>query len=426
MTSSRSRALAVAGARSLRSTLIPATILITLVALAAGCGGDSGSSGSVSIYADSGPKGASELVQGDSASGSQNQRIPITRSGSPTIVYREPVRELTEGMHLRAIASVTLTKCAITDYMPNARADTACQGTRRYTYDPVEIESTFKIVGGDSSGPDLSGKSQDLGPTKKTTCTTAIHHCSISQDFEIDYSSKDAKSGLDPADARYIVFEVSAASPRAKGCRPPRATDCNVLAVETQKGQAMYWVQAEAGLNPPKAPPRDTSADAKQLDVLTDRGDKNDVRRVVYSQALGSSSDLDGLEGGQFEIDSLLKIDEKLPQAPDIAGYLVLADSPTSISGRYLISDSYSSSKTGNEGGNCDTSCEQSRPAVVTSLLSCDVSAGRRYVNLVADASRAAAKKGETVQVAEGGYVQITRSYSASESVDTDSGVTSC
>ena len=89
-------------------------ILATLLVLAcaspfAGCGGsgDDDTGSQVSIYTDTGPKGAADLVSGDAASGTQNQRIPITKEGVPTVVYQLPVRELEEGQHLRAIASVT-------------------------------------------------------------------------------------------------------------------------------------------------------------------------------------------------------------------------------------------------------------------------------------------------------------------------------
>lgn len=412
----------------IRLISLAAVAAVACAVLAAGCGdsGDDADVGhQVSIYTDSGPKGAPDLVQGDPASGTQDQRVPITREGVPTVVYQLPARELSDGMHLRAIANVTLTKCAITDYIPNQRAHTACQGTRKYGYDPVRIESRFRIVGGGSE-PDLSGAGQDLGPTHTVSCTTAIHHCSISQNLEQVVDTDKLKQGLDPDDARYVVFEVTATSPQARGCRPPKATSCNVLAVETQKGQAMYWVQADATVPEPKNPPIDEKPDRKTLDVLTGHGDKNDVREVVYSQELQPGRDLGDLEGWQFEIDSMLRIAERVPQAPDIAGYLVLADDPTSISGRYLISATYDDDKTGNDGGNCDTSCRQFRPAVVTSVLDCDISAGRRYVNLVADASRAAARKGEKVEITDGGYLQVTRTYSADESIDTHSGLTDC
>jgi hypothetical protein len=407
--------------------LAPALTLLALVVIVAGCGGggDDNPAVGASIYADTGPKGAPDLVSGDPSSGPQDQRVPVTRKGTPTAIYAEPVRELTEDMHLRAIASVTLTKCAITDYVPNQRAHTACQGTRRYTYDPVEIVSRFRIVGGDDA-PDLSGDGIDLGRPQRTRCTTAIHHCSIAQDYEIDYDPSKVHGSLEPTDARWIVFEVTASAPQAKGCSPPKPSDCNVLAVETQKGQAMYWVQSDASL--PETPflPKDRSANVKRLDVLTNHGDKNDVRRVVYSAELAPGEPIADITGRQYEISSLLKIAEHVPQAPDIAGYLVLADSATSIDGRYLISDSYDPGKTGNDGGNCDTSCTQSRPAVATSIQPCDVAAGRRFVNLVADASRAAAKKGETVEVRPGGEVAITRGYLAEDSIDTGSGDLGC
>ena len=69
------------------------------------------------MSSDTGPKGDPGLAKGDPASGSQNQRVPITNSGTATAIYQAPVRELEDGMRLRAIANVTLTKCEITDYI---------------------------------------------------------------------------------------------------------------------------------------------------------------------------------------------------------------------------------------------------------------------------------------------------------------------
>ena len=117
----------------------------------AGCGGGDGDTGKVSISSDTGPKGDPGLVKGDSASGTQNQRVPITASGTPTAIYQAPARELEDGMRLRAIANVTLTKCAITDYIPHNRGHTACQGTREYGFDPVTIKTSFMLVGGEDS-----------------------------------------------------------------------------------------------------------------------------------------------------------------------------------------------------------------------------------------------------------------------------------
>jgi hypothetical protein len=408
-----------------RPALAALLLACLLAALALGCGGgDEDSGGTVSIYANTGPKGDPQLVKGDPASGTQDQRVPVTSKGTPVAIYQEPVRELTDGMHLRAIASVTLTKCAITDYLPNQRAHTACQGTRRYSYDPVEIETRFRLVGGDSA-PDLSGPGISFGPEKTLSCTTAIHHCSIARDFEIDYDPAKLKGSLDASDVRWIVLEATATSPKAASCEKPSPAKCDVLAVETQKGQAMYWVQSEASL--PETPflPSDHTPNVKTLDVLTNHGDKNDARRVVFSAQMGPGEQIDDLLGRQVEVDSMLKVAERVPQAPDIAGYVVLADSPTSIDGRYLISDSYDSGKTGNDGGNCDTRCIQARPAVATSIQQCDIDAGRRYLNLVADASRAAAKKGEKVQVT-GGFLEVTRGYLPENSIDTGAADRGC
>lgn len=392
--------------RALLSALLFTALLI------AGCGGSSGSSGKVSIETDSGPDGDPALIA-DSAAGPARARVPITSKGTPTVIYKVPVRELSDGMHLRAIATVTLTKCEITDYLPNQRAHTACQGTRRYTYDPVEVETSFALADGDSAS-DLAA-AKPLGPAQKTTCTTAIHHCTITADYEAEVSSEDLSG-----DPKWAVFTATASSPKAKGCKPPKAADCNVLAVETQKGTTMYWVQADGSVEQPSTLPADTSENVKKLPVLINHGNKNGARKVIYSAELSPSDGFDSLKGAQMEVDSLLKIGERLPQAPDIAGYLVLSDSPTSIDGRYLISDSYDPGKTGNAGGNCDRSCSNGRPAVVTTILGCDVTAGRRYVNLVADGSRAAAKAGETVEVLDGGYVKITQLYPAEVSLDED------
>jgi hypothetical protein len=398
---------------SIRALFSALLLSVALLALVAGCGGSSSDSGGkVSIETDTGPDGNPALIS-DAAAGPAHARVPITTKGAPTMIYEVPVRELSEGMHLRAIATVTLTKCEITDYEPNNRAHTACQGTRKYTYDPVEVETGFALADGDSAS-DLAA-AKPLGPVKKTSCTTAVHHCTITADYETEVSSGDLSD-----DPKWVVFTATATSPKAKGCKPPKAADCNVLAVETQKGTAMYWVQADGNVSQPSKLPGDTSENVKELPVLINHGNKNGARKVIYSAELSPSDGFASLKGAQMEVDSLLKIGEKLPQAPDIAGYLVLSDSPTGISGRYLISDSYDPGKTGNAGGNCDRSCANGRPAVVTTILDCDVKAGRRYVNLVADGSRAAARAGEKVDVLDGGYVKVTHLYGAGVSVNAD------
>ncbi len=397
--------------------MIAGALAASATVVLAGCGGgsDDDGSGKVAISAEMGPKGDPALVKGDPKAGPADQRIPITRKGVPTAIYAAPVREAEEGMRVRAIATVTLTKCAITDYLPNNRAHTACQGTKTYDYDPVEIETSFKLVGGGDK-PDLSGPSQVLGETQTTKCTTAIHHCSISQDYEVTLTADeiDAVRSEKKNGYNWMVFEATAKSPKAKGCARPKPSQCNVLAVETQKGTAMYWIQATGDIAEAVPDlPRDTTPATDHIDVLPNHSNKNKVRRAVYSIELGPGEPIGDLVDRQMEIDSLVNISEKLPMAPDVAGYVVLSDKPTGIKGRYLISNTYDSGKTGNNGGNCDKSCKLDTPSVVTSILPCDVEANRRYVNLVLASSRAAAKPGERVQVEDGGYIQVTRAYPA-------------
>ena len=350
------------------------------------------------------------LVKDDPQSGSQNQRVPITRQGIPTVVYKAPARALEDGMTLRAISAVTLTKCAITDYIPHNRANTACQGTREYDYDPVDIKTSFRLVGGGKE-PDLNGPSKPLGKSIHYRCTTAEHHCTIYQEEEIRLDRGDI--GKDPSRYKWVVLEATATSPRAGGCKPPTAKGCNVLAVETQKGTAMYWVQADSDVPETSDTPTDRSAAVKTLRVLSNKSNKNKVRRVVYSVELATSDDLEDLAGQQFEIEAKGRVRERLPQAPDLASYVVLSDSPTGISGRYLLSNSYDPGKTGNAGGNCDRVCSAQGAAAVATVLPCDVDAGRRYINVVSAASRMAAKPGETVDVLPGGFLEVTHAYPA-------------
>jgi hypothetical protein len=225
---------------------------------------------------------------------------------------------------------------------------------------------------------------------------------------------------------RWIVFEAQATSPRAAACRPATARGCNVLAVETQKGTAMYWVQADSDVPEDNLPDPDRTAAVKTLKVLPNKSNKNKVRRVVYSVDLASGESTDSIEGRQYELLAGGAIRERLPQAPDIASYVVLSDSPTGIKGRFLISDTYDPSKTGNAGGNCDSRCKAEAAAAVTTILPCDVAADRHYVTVVSAASRMAAKPGEVVHVLPGGSLEITHAYPAGASDNPPGGRTDC
>ena len=383
------------------------------------CGGEeAGEEGKtdVLIETDSGPSGLPGLRSPDNASGMQDERVPITTKGVPTVLYAIRLDGLEAGVRVGGIATVTLTKCEITDYMPNARSNTACQGTKVYKYDPVEIESGFRLVGG-GKAPDLSDEGVAIGGSTTTACTTAIHHCTLSQEAIDELSSGDVPSG----GAGWLVFEASAKAPQAAACNDQDPHVCNVLAIEEQKGTAMYGVSVRGEPASGTTLPEDTSPADRDLRVLIDRGDKNEVRDVVYSVPIASRSGLKGVEGDQMVVEARLVVEEKLPQAPDIANYLVLSDKPGSIRGRYLISDSYDPGKTGNNGENCETSCDFTRPAAVTTILKCDVAAGRRYVNFVADGSRARAKPGETVTIGDEGFLEVSEYFDADETSDEQS-----
>lgn len=410
-------------ATSLTSPFALVLALAATTLLAFGCGSsdanpaasNTGGTGSIEITSDAGPKGSPELLR-DAAAGTQNQRVPITPGGVPTAIYRVPVKDLEPETRIAALSTVTLTKCAITDYIPHNRQHTACEGTRRYYFDPVSIETRFRLVGGGSE-PDLSGAGTSVGETVKTRCTTKVHHCTISQLAEIDLDAGDLRG-----DPRWLVLEATATSGAAAPCEPPAAARCDVLAVETQKGTAMYAVEVTGNPERSDAPPADVTAANPTLPVQSGTGSADDARRVVYSVELAPEGDIDQLEGDQMEVLGRLKISEKLPQAPVVSGYLVLSDSPTGTEGRYLVSDSYDAGHSGNAGGNCDGSCEFTRPVAVTRILGCDVSAGRRYVNLVAVSQRKAASSGESVEVESGGFVKVTRYYDGKSSQSSSSG----
>ena len=397
----------------------PLLAALVLALTLAACGGEeAGEEGETEVLSetDAGPVGLAALRGGDKASGSQNQRVPITREGTPTAIYAVKLNELEDGVRVGALATVTLTKCAITDYMPNARAYTACEGTKVYDYDPVQVESGFRLVGGGSK-PDLGGPSTDIGDPLQTRCTTAIHHCTLSQDAVKEVAGDE----ITASGQGWLVYEVTARSPKAVECKS-NPTKCNVLAVETQKGTAMYGVRVKGEPEQRRTLPVATKPRTEKLGVLIDRGNKNEARDIVYSIELTSADGLAEIRGDQLVVGAKLEIEEKLPQAPDIANYLVLSDKPNSIRGRYLLSDSYV--KTGNNGENCDKSCAFVRNAAVTSILGCDVKAGRRYVNFVADASRAEAKAGETVDVT-GGYLKVSE-YFDSKITDDKQSVGNC
>jgi hypothetical protein len=386
-------------------------IAISLVASAAailglGCGADDQPKPRVVIEVDGSAEGDPALLGGP-AGDSQQQRVPITPEGIPTAVFAARVRDVASGDELRVLSTVTVTKCHETDYDPRRRSYTGCEFTHRYGYNPIDVETRFRLVSDSAGKPDLGSGGVQIGETNRTTCTDLKHHCTVIDIGEAELG--DSAEGLD-----WVVLEMTASSPKASACRPRKPARCEVLAVEVQKGTAMYVVDVRGEVEQPDSLPRDRTADRGRLPVVNDESEgasRQAGRQVVYSIPLSEKGREKDLLGDQFEVGALLRVgSETRAYAPLITSYIVLASRPTAVEGRYLVSDSYSPARTGNTGENCSGKCAYLRGAAATVILPCDVRAGRRFVNLVAGAARDVAPSGRTARILEGG-LRVVRYY---------------
>ena len=388
-------------------------IAIPAVALAAvfpglGCGGDDESKRRVAIEVDGTAKGDPRLLGGPSGD-LQQQRVAITPTGVPTAIFAARLDDLAAGDQLRALSTVTVTKCHKTDYEPAQRAHTGCQYTKRYAYDPVEVETRFRLVGASGNRPDLDSTGVRLGAPNELSCTDLRHHCTV-----INLGESTLDESVTDDELEWVVLEMTARSPKASSCEPRKPADCEVLAVEVQKGTAMYVVDVRGDVPQPANLPRDTGEDLAELEVIDDETQGNARsagRRVVYSIPLSKKGEEKSLLGDQFEVGALLRVEsEDKAFAPLITSYIVLSNRREGTTGRYLVSDSYSPARTGNTGQNCAGRCAYLRGAAATVVLPCDVRAGRRFVNLVAGAARDVAPPGEKVRVLKGG-MRVVRYY---------------
>jgi hypothetical protein len=362
----------------------------------------------VAIAVDGSAKGDPRLLGGP-ASDAQQQRVAITPDGVPTAVYAVHLDGLAAGDDIRALSTVTVTKCQQTDYDPRQRSHTGCQYTKHYDYNPVETETRFRLVGDDGGAPDLAGGGVELGTPNEVSCTNLKHHCTV-----INIAEEELEDAAIDDDLEWVVLEMSATSPQASSCEPRRAADCEVLAVEVQKGTAMYVVDVRGDPPQPDDLPGDRSENGSQIPVVDDEVEGNSRqagRQVVYSIPLSSKREIKGLLGDQFVVGALLRVgSETRAYSPLVTSYLVLASRSDGVTGRYLVSDSYSPERTGNTGENCSGKCAYVRGAAATTILPCDVRAGRRFVNLVAGAARDVAPPGRTVRILDGG-MRIVRYY---------------
>jgi hypothetical protein len=396
----------------MRSKVVPgalAGVLSAVVVLGAACGDDSGSgSPSVEIAVDRSAAGDPNLVGGPSAD-DQQQRVAITPDGVPTALYAVRLRELSESDSIRALSTVTVTKCQHTDYDPKQRSYTGCEFTQRYGYNPVDVETRFRLVADASGKPDLGGDGMDVGDANRTTCTSLKHHCTVINLGEAELGSSVGEDNLE-----WLVLEMTATNPKASSCTPPAHERCEVLAVEVQKGTAMYAVDVRGDPAQPAHLPSDRERNGDTVPVIDDEtlgNSRQAGRQVVYSIPLAAKGKEHELLGDQFEVGALLRVQGKTGRlAPLVTSYIVLSDEPDGVRGRYLVSDSYSPDRTGNTGENCSGTCAYVRGAAATVILPCDVRAKRRFVNLVAGAARDAAPPGEHVRVLDGG-MRIVRYY---------------
>ncbi len=233
--------------KTTRLPLGAAVGFVLLVGLAVGCGNDDdGGSENLQVEAVAPPTGDPALDQG---SGTHvYDRVAVTPQGRPAAVYALKIKDLKPGTWVGGRSSLTVTKCAHTDYDPTARAATGCVGTKRYTYDPVTVTTQLKLVPDKGGKPDVTASGVALQSPQTMQCTTALHHCVPANEAGTELSSSDVSdSGTD----MWLILSVEATSSKAAPCAAnAKPSQCNVLAVETQKYTAMYGASGRRGSEP--------------------------------------------------------------------------------------------------------------------------------------------------------------------------------
>jgi hypothetical protein len=384
----------------------------------AGCGGDdppqpdaapAKSGPHVSIAVDRSIQGDQRLLAGPQ-NDLQRQRVAITPKGVPTPLFAVRARDLDEHVQLRAVSTVTVTKCQHTDYYPEERAHTGCQYTKRYDYTPIRITTALRAVPDANGEPDLSARGIPVGRPKRSKCNNLKHHCTVLNLGRARLDSQDLKHGPE-----WVVLEMTARHPQASRCKSLQAARCEVLAVEVQKGQALYVASVNRSVPQPARLARETRELVRELDVVDNIGDgtgRKSERRVIYSIRLSRDGRIERLAGDQLEVGAQVSVVSAFRRiAPLVTTYFVLSNSRDGTTGRYLESDSYSAARSGNAGQNCEGVCRFVRSSMATPILPCDVKAGRRYLNLVAGAARDSASSGNRTVTVGHGEMRVIRYY---------------
>ena len=159
---------------------------------------------------------------------------------------------------------------------------------------------------------------------------------------------------IDPADLQggeaskaWVVYEATATSPKAKRLQAGDGRGAATCSRSRPRRAPRCTGSRPTATCPSVQPARpDTTAAGKTLQVLPNRSNKNDVRRVVYSVELAPGESIDDLEGEQMR-SSAKRADPREAAAGARRRQLPRAQRrPTGIKGRYLISDSYDPGKT--------------------------------------------------------------------------------
>jgi hypothetical protein len=334
----------------------------------------------------------------------QNRRMAILKPSAPNrevLIFWKELADLQQGESFVARMEFTVSRCRNTDYNPPDGQSSGCENTPSYNYNP---EVHFKLIlAEESSTAGVPQKSGTVLSQDQITCTFDKHHCIPYTSAGRTITSTDVPPG--GAD-RYVAVVAWATDPDAKACvNPAPPVDCHVVALDNnnngQSGGELNVIRnSTTGI--PSDLKTDPDPNANQLQVATSDNQNNAYREVIRSITLANTAST--LLGDQVGVRAIVAVNSSLnyQTPPLIKSYLVFADSASEVDGREL---GY------RNGENCDGDCFISKQSVVTTVTSCDVAAGRRFVNLVSVAQRSTGSNQDNVNVKNTGGFLETRRY---------------
>ena len=270
-----------------------------------------------------------------------------------------------------------------------AASDSSCRGTPTYSFSPtIDWKLLLADERGSSGEPRATG--EPIGPSHRMVCTAEIHHC-------VPVAFGDIKIGEGQAGNKFVALVVRARDPQAKPCRPATAANCDVLQLTPAEGRLAVVREQQASLTPTSS--RNDKELASQLKVAGSKAEKKSFRKVIYSREFSKPGPI--LIKGRLDA----SFDRDLPLPPLVAISLVLADSATATTGSTIEPQN---------GENCAGGCSYLQPGLLICLTPEDITAGRRYLNLVGFAARESAFSNPSfaVNIEDGGYIE-TQQYDA-------------